>query len=227
MKKIAVFVIVLGLAAVSFAMGNAPIRKEGGMNITSASKGSVSNSFNVSADTWVYAFRPDKNYGNGLGWKDITNPDEAYSVPRIFIGFGGTDIKIGLFKFDLAGLDSSRPVKSATMKIYNCFADSDAPLIVDAKLITSPWEESAVTFKNRPKAGETLSTVTFKGGRNYNDEGKWYSFDVTQAVQAWQKGTANNGIMLLPQGDSGVDFEFVCKEAAGGAERGPKLEVVY
>jgi hypothetical protein len=180
----------------------------------------------VTADTWIYQFRPDKNYGDGYGWKDITGPDSK-ATPRIFIGFGGTDIKIGLFKFDLSGLDKKKPVKSAALKLYNCFAGSDAGVKVDAKLITAPWKESAVTYRNRPSAGETLATVLLKGGRNYNDPGKWYSFDVTKAVQAWQKGTPNNGIMLLPQGEYGVDFEFVCKESAGGAERGPKLEVSY
>jgi hypothetical protein len=183
-------------------------------------------SFQVTADTWVYQFRPNKNYGDGYGWKDITGPDSK-ATPRIFIGFGGTDIKIGLFKFDLSGLDKNKAVKSATLMIYNCFAGSDAGVKVDAKMITAPWSESTVTYRNRPSAGETLSTVLLKGGRNYNNPGKWYGFDATKAVQAWQKGAANYGIMLDPQGDSGVDFEFVCKESAGGRERGPKLEVNY
>jgi hypothetical protein len=180
----------------------------------------------VTADTWVYQFRPDKNYGDGYGWKDITGPDSK-ATPRIFIGWGGTDLKIGLLQFDLSKLDKTKSVKKAELKLFNCFAGSDAGVKVDAKMITAPWQESAVTYRHRPKAGETLSTVLLKGSLNYHNPGKWYSWDVTKAVQAWQKGAPNYGIMLLPQGEYGVDFEFVCKESAGGAERGPRLEISY
>lgn len=219
--KLGAFILLLTLAGSVLAMGDVP---KGTALVKPLGGGATT--FRTIADTWVYAFRPDKNYGDGYGWKDITGPDSK-ATPRIFIGWGGSDIKIGLLKFDLSGLDKSRPVKSASLKLYNCFAGSDAAVKVDAKLINSAWNESTVTYQTRPAAGETLSTVTLQGGRNYNDPGKWYSFDVTRAVQAWQGGTANNGIMLLPQGESGVDFEFVCKESAGGAERGPLLEVSY
>jgi len=231
-NEIFAVLLVMVLVLPVIAMGNAPQAPDkpsarGPMAMETTTGASGATTFTDMADTWVYAFRPDKNYGDGLGWKDITNPGQEYSVPRLFIGFGGTDIKIGLIKFDLGGLDRSRPVKSAKLLLYNCFAGSDAALNVDAKFIKEPWDESTVTFKTKPAAGELLSTTTLQGGRNYNDPGKWYSFDVTAAVQAWQSGAGNNGIMLLPQGESGVDFEFVCKESAGAAERGPKLEVSY
>ncbi|MFA4843377.1 MAG: DNRLRE domain-containing protein [Candidatus Margulisiibacteriota bacterium] len=180
----------------------------------------------VTADTWIYQFRLNKNYGDGYGWKDITGP-VATATPRIFIGWGGSDKKIGLLKFDLTGLNKTKPVKSASVLLYNCFAGSAAAQLVDVRMITAPWTESKVTYQNRPSAGAVLSTTNLQGSRNYKTEGKWYKFDVTKAAQAWQKGTANNGVMLDPQGDGGVDFEFVCKESAGGAERGPKLEINY
>jgi hypothetical protein len=182
--------------------------------------------FKVTDDTWVYQFRPNKNYGDGYGWKDITGPDSK-ATPRIFIGWGGSDKKIGLLKFDLTGLDKNKPVKSASVLLYNCFAGSAAAQLVDVRLVTSPWQERKVTYRLKPKAGEVLSTTNLQGSRDYKQAGKWYKFDVTKAAQAWQKGAANNGVMLDPQGDSGVDFEFVCRESAGGAERGPKLEISY
>ncbi|MFA5114187.1 MAG: DNRLRE domain-containing protein [Candidatus Margulisiibacteriota bacterium] len=225
--KVGAFVLLLALAGPVLAMGDVPKGTELGKQLTSIKPAGGATTFRTIADTWVYAFRPDKNYGDGLGWKDITNPGAPYSVPRIFIGFGGSDVKIGLLKFDLSGLDKSRPVKNASLKLYNCFAGSDAAVKVDAKRITQPWSETTVTYKTRPAAGVTVSTTILQGGRNYNDPGKWYDFDVTGAVQAWQGGAENDGIMLLPQGESGVDFEFVCKESAGGAERGPLIEVSY
>ncbi|HVN67290.1 MAG TPA: DNRLRE domain-containing protein, partial [Candidatus Sulfotelmatobacter sp.] len=148
-------------------------------------------------------------------------------VPLISVGSSGGEVKIGLLKFDLSGLDNNRPARSANLLIYNCFAGSDVPLNIEARLITEPWDEDTVTYNNRPAAKETLSTLTLQGVRTFSDPGKWYSFDVTQAVEAWQLGAANNGIMLVPQGDASVYFEFVCKEAAGAPDRRPKLEITY
>ncbi|MDD4179714.1 MAG: DNRLRE domain-containing protein [Candidatus Margulisbacteria bacterium] len=187
----------------------------------------AAETYKVTADTWVYQFRPDKNYGDGYGWKDITDPTKATSSPRIFIGFGGEDKKVGLFQFDTATLKKDKPIKSAYILLYNDQAGSAAPIKVDAVLVTKSWKEGEVTYKKIPKADVTLSTTTLQGAIGLRQPGKWYKFDVTKAVQAWQGGKPNYGIMLLPQGDSGVDFQFICKEAKGHGGHYPRLEVNY
>ena len=97
-RNIMVLVLLVAVIGPVFSLGNPPAmtgssKPSGGMNEMSTAVPSTGKGFPVVADTWVYQFRPDKNYGDGYGWKDITGPDSK-ATPRIFIGFGGTDIKI-------------------------------------------------------------------------------------------------------------------------------------
>jgi hypothetical protein len=180
----------------------------------------------VTADTWVYQFRPNKNYGDGFGWLDITNPDDPTSMPRLFLGFGGEDKKLVLLKFDTSKLN--RPVKKATLMVFNDFAGSDAALMVDAKAIKANWIEKKATWNNRPQlSDEPLCTTQLKGSIGLKGKGKWYKWNVTKLVQDWQKGGANNGVALDPQGDSGVDFQVICKESKGHDAHFPKIDVEY
>lgn len=188
--------------------------------------GAGAETLKVTADTWVYQFRPNKNYGDGFGWLDITNPDDPTSMPRLFLGFGGEDKKLVLLKFDTSKLN--RPVKKATLMVFNDFAGSDAGILVDAKKITKDWDEKKVTWNKTPDMDETpLSTTQMKGGIGMRGPGRWYKWDVTKAVQDWQKGGANYGIALDPQGDHGVDFQVICKESKGHQSHFPKIDVQY
>ena len=181
----------------------------------------------VSKDTWVYIFRPDRNYGDGLGWKDRTDPTQDLTVPKMFLGFGGTDKKLALVQFDIAKLPARRRPAKAVLRMYNDYAGSAAATDVQAKAILSPWEEAKVIWKTRPQMGEAVSAITLKGGIDYGQAGIWYEWDVTAIVAAWASGTPNHGIALDPVGDSGVDRDFVCKEYAQKAEFAPQLVVEY
>ena len=179
----------------------------------------------VTADTWVYQFKPNKNYGDGRGWADITDPTKSVTVPKMFLGFGGSDKKTVLLKFDTSRLKKDKPVKKATVCIYNDYAGSAASVKVAAKMISSAWDEMKVTYNTRPKtAGQVLSTLTVV---NKPNKGQWLTWDVTAAVKAWQSGKANNGIMLDPQGEYGVDFDIIAREYKGQSAYYPKLEVSY
>ena len=210
-----------------FAMGKAPKTlkvKEEGRQTKMRSK---SLTLPVIADTWVYAFQPERNYGSGGGWRDITDPTQAKTEPKMFLGFAGADIEMVLLKFDLGALEKEPPVSSARVLVYNDYAGSDAPITVAAHQITSDWEENKVTFRNRPKIGPALSTTKLQGHISEGQAGKWYSWDVTAAVKAWQKGEPNYGIMLVPQGESGVDFDLVARENEAKSQFAPKLEIEY
>jgi hypothetical protein len=181
----------------------------------------------VSKDAWVYVFRPDRNYGDGLGWKDRTDPTQDLTVPKLFLGFGGTDKKLVLVQFDIAKLPAHQRPKKAVLRMYNDYAGSAAATEVQAKAVTSPWDEAKVTWKTRPQLGDAVSTVTLKNGIDYGQAGIWYEWDVTAIVAAWAGGKPNHGIALDPAGDSGVDRDFVCKEYTQKAEFAPQLVVEY
>jgi hypothetical protein len=183
----------------------------------------------VVKDTWIYAFRPDSNYGNGMGWKDQTDPVKDITVPKIFLGFGGSDKKVVLLQFDLSKLPKDKEAKKAVVKLYNDFAGSDAVTKVDAKMITGPWEEMKVTWKSKPKwTSSVVATTSLKGAINYGQQGKWYEWDVTKLIHVWIiNKKPNHGVVLEPAGDSGVDRDFICKEYKGKEQFYPMLEVTY
>jgi hypothetical protein len=181
----------------------------------------------VSKDTWVYVFRPDRNYGDGLGWKDRTDPTQDLTVPKVFLGFGGADKKLALLQFDLSRLPVRQRPRRAVLRMFNDYAGSAAATEVQAKAIASPWDELTVTWKTRPQLGAAVSGITLAGAIDYGQAGKWYEWDVTAIVAAWTGGKPNYGIALDPTGDSGVDRDFVCKEYAQKAAFAPQLVVEY
>lgn len=223
------FTTIILSAAIMFSFGSTcPAEQSGVKKFLNKFSGESKQVLPVEADTWVYAFRPDKNYGDGGGWADITNPNMSVTLPKMFLGFGGTDIKIVLLKFDTKDMKKHAVIKKAVAKVYNDYAGSDAAQKIDAKMITSEWKENTITFNTRPSLDDrVLSTVTIKGAIGNKQPGRWIEFDVTAAVQHWQKGGANFGIALVPQGDHGVDFDLVAKEYKAKASYAPKLEIEY
>ncbi|MDP2807113.1 MAG: DNRLRE domain-containing protein [bacterium] len=183
----------------------------------------------VVKDTWVYAFRPDSNYGKGYGWKDRTDKDKDITVPKMFLGFGGADKKAVLLQFDLSKLPKGKLAKKAVIKLYNDFAGSAAETKVDAKMVTKSWDEMKVTWKTKPSwTSAALSTTSLIGAIGYGKAGKWYEWDVTKMILVWMVNKRPNyGIALDPQGDSGVDRDFICKEYQGKEQFYPVLEVTY
>jgi hypothetical protein len=180
-------------------------------------------------DTWVYAFRPDSNYGRGYGWKDLTDPTKDITVPKMFLGFGGTDIKVILLQFDLSKLPKDQTPVKAEISLYNDFAGSAAETRVSSKMITTPWDEMKVTWRNKPKwTSMKFSTQTLKGAIGYGQGGKWYVWDALKMVNQWVlKGKTNYGMALEPEGESGVDRDFICREYQGKEQFYPVLEVTY
>lgn len=180
-------------------------------------------------DTWIYAFRPDSNYGGGYGWKDRTDPAKDMTVPKMFLGFGGTDKKLILLDFDLSQLPKGVAPKKAVVRLYNDFAGSAAGTEVSAKMVLSPWEENKVTWRTAPKLDTAQTSVTsLRGSITYGQEGRWYEWDVARIVSAWMVNRKPcHGIALDPVGDYGVDRDFVCKEYKEKARLAPVLEVEY
>jgi len=182
----------------------------------------------VLKDTWIYEFRKNKNYGDGGGWTDITDPTHPVTIPKLFLGFGGADKKLALLHFDISGLPSGQAPKKAVVRLYNDYSGSAAATEVAAKQILSAWEEMKVTWNTAPQLAEQgVSTVTLTGAFTDKQPGKWYEWDVTSIVANWQKGQANYGIALDPVGDSGVDRDFVCKEYKAKSNFAPVLVVEF
>jgi len=131
------------------------------------------------ADASVSTVNPSTNSGSLSNL--YVGPSDASNKP----------INITLIQFDLTGVPTAFPVAHAELRFYvnraNLFGH------VDVASVTSPWDESAVTFNTLPSIGAVIATVAVSRRFAY------ISVDVTQEVAAWLSGkSANNGFALLP-----------------------------
>jgi hypothetical protein len=104
-------------------------------------------------------------------------------------------INAALVKFDLSGVPAGttgNQVTKATVKLYVNTVSLSGTL--DVCQVTSPWTEASTVFTTKP----TLSATPLATAVPVSTASKYIVVDITTAVQAWQNGTANNGIALLP-----------------------------
>ncbi len=104
-------------------------------------------------------------------------------------------INAALVRFDLSGVPAGttgNQVTKATVKLYVNTVSLSGSL--DVCQVTSPWTEASTIFTSKPTLSATpLATVV-----PVSTASKYIVVDITTAVKAWQNGTANNGIALLP-----------------------------
>jgi len=103
-------------------------------------------------------------------------------------------VNAALVKFDLSGVPAGttgNQVTKATVKLYVNTVSLSGTL--DVCQVTSPWTEASTVFTSKP----TLSATPLATGVPVSTASKYIVVDITTAVQAWQNGTANNGIALL------------------------------
>src|SRR5437899_1778376 len=104
-------------------------------------------------------------------------------------------INAALVKFDLSGVPAGTTgsqVTKATVKFYVNTVSLSGSL--DVCQVTSPWTEAATVFTSKP----SLSATPLATAVPVSTASKYIVVDITTAVKAWQNGTANNGIALLP-----------------------------
>jgi len=96
-------------------------------------------------------------------------------------------------KFDISSIPALASIYSATFYYY---VDSGNVMYFQIMNLASSWEESTLTFSNKPTAGTTIAsgTVQYLG---YN------SIDITNGFRNWFNGTStNNGFGMYGIGDS-------------------------
>ena len=127
--------------------------------------------------------------------KGYTNNYVNSSLVAVCYGTNAKNVRTLAKISDLFGGQTTRGRVTAAYYSMYCTSDYSSTPTVDAYMINSSvsWNPSAVTWQNSAdmlmNAAAKISTLTVKGAGRYN-------FDITSAYQAWQTGTANNGIML-------------------------------
>ncbi len=167
----------------------------------------------VSADTFVYDKDGDssKNFGSSAEL-DIKSGDKGY-------------IRYTYLKFDISSLVGNDDFTCIDLNLTLNWAQHDTgnPEFCQIELFdcSTDWDESKITYKSQPKAGESINTY---GGIR---DKKKYEFPITDYVRyALKNGKTEIGIMVKDATpETGMRMNFASKE--GGAANAPGLSVYY
>jgi len=142
-----------------------------------------SKTFTSVADTCILEGYPTRNSGTTadmwVGYDESSSPTAKTAR--------------SLVRFDLSSIAGSS-VTSAKLRLYlvNSWDYPDETRTVTTYRIPTSWTESGVNWSNAPQPAEAYGAAPVTAG-----SWRWYEFDVTALVQAWQNGTyPNNGIMV-------------------------------
>ena len=153
----------------------------------------------VTKDTYANEVYPDKIYGN----YDHLIVSNKFTTRIVYIRFEDLDLP------EEAILDSA--TLNFNINSVN-YADSAK---VNIGPITGAWEETVVTWNNKPTINQTRAieaafTLTGVGGRE---------IDVTPLIRQWLEGIENKGFFIYPYGflygatESEYAFSFRSKES--------------
>ncbi|GAB4406595.1 MAG: hypothetical protein Kow00123_19270 [Anaerolineales bacterium] len=148
------------------------------------------NGYTGVRDTYISDYSDDSNYN----WDTIL-------IVR------SQDVIASLLRFDLSGIPSNATVQSAQLQVYTVGQSNSAYMCARPYAVLRPWVDSQATW-NRPQGVETWAAPGCNGiGTDRSDIGgeevwlqftnRWYTFDVTNIVQAWVLDPANNRGLVL------------------------------
>ena len=111
----------------------------------------------------------------------------------------------------LPELPSSAIVTQALLYYYQMPASSPGysgtdGLAVTAREVLGSWDSATIKWNNQPSFSSTVLDYIIAGS---NTNGTFLTWDITSAVQKWYAGSANNGVILMP------DTERTASSSAG------------
>jgi hypothetical protein len=136
------------------------------------------------ADSYISSASPNANYG--------TAPDLQVALSG---AFPNNVFKRTLIAYDLSGIPANAVILTATLRLYGNIALAAAPdspenILVNPYSINDPWEETAVTWSNRPN-------VTHRGDPGANFAPGWTEWNLVNMVSGWVAGDyPNYGVWL-------------------------------
>ncbi|OQB25717.1 MAG: Disaggregatase related repeat protein [Chloroflexi bacterium ADurb.Bin180] len=171
-----------------------------------------------SRDTYLYRYAPGANYG---------------ADPLLKVGYKQTNAS--LVAFDLSAIPAGAVIEEATLDLY-ATGWSGADLNLSAYAVRTPWAEGEASWNlalagvpwavaggnGTPgdRAGEPTDSLMTRGPN------RWYSFHLTDLVQAWVDGTtANYGVLL--RGDGSTNSLILASGQYAEAALRPRLTVHY
>lgn len=168
-------------------------------------------------DATVYSGTPTVNYGS---------EQQLYFGEHETHGYART-----YMKFDLSALSnlSYKNVLSAYLCIRQSNSAYEPFAVLEAHLSKGLWNESSITWNNRPDYDEevagraTLENLT--GNMGFIPETRMSEFYITEAVMAWLQGLGNNGLLIKEIEDKYINA-FHSSECSTDNYR-PYLTITY
>jgi len=177
-----------------------------------------SNGYWGSEDTYIYQYAPNANY-----------------CRQELLRVGYKQQYAGLLHFDLSSVPSNAVVTQATLQLYAA-GWGGSNVTIGAYCVMRGVNICQATW-NQAQSGDAWSqpggndTTTDRRGSAEssvitNGIGRWYTFDLTAAVQGWLDGSlANNGV-LLRAAYSSSSFSFASAQN-GTVSLHPRLTIKY
>jgi hypothetical protein len=174
------------------------------------------------ADTRISAERPNTNFG-----------DEELVL--------GMKRQVGvLIRFDVSGLPSHAIVQEATLGLFvhNVGQRPEHPIIAATYPVSRTWQEMEATWHKATHSDywglpgcndiENDRSPTPTDQQAVFEDGHWYNWDVTSAVQHWVQNPASNKGVLVEQANMDVGGEYDIRSSEyPGPEMRPRLMVRY
>ena len=163
-------------------------------------------------------------------------PDNNYANDAMF-SLRAPGIASALVRFDLGNaLPAGSAILSATLALYADSSSNPFALTGQVYQLTRPWVATEATW-NRATAATAWQVAGAQGASDrltpalasaeINEVGRWFTWDVTSAVTAWQQTPAANlGLLLEATGQAQVQYNLASPLWGVPAQR-PKLTIVY
>ena len=147
------------------------------------------------------------------------NPDSPYgrevvlNVRSYYDGLTHSNQR-SYIQFNISAIPESAKILSAILWLYKN-PEGANPGVRDIQVfrVTSAWNEYTLNWNNQPETSQELSAFS-----NVKGAMEWYSWDLTEDVKGWHKGSAiNHGVMLKDKAeDSRIDYAsvFLSREAS-------------
>lgn len=173
------------------------------------------------ADTYLYMYAPDTNYGGSVTLKLKSDS-------------GATERT--LVKFDVSRIPSQAQVVQATLNLYVWYRAPAYRITATAYKVKRHWNESDATWNHATAAtlwsiagcGDPVNDydVTSVATTTLNYTTFTYSWDVTSMAQGWVSNPiSNEGVLLIGQGMS-AEYQMRSSDIGAAGQR-PSLVITY
>lgn len=177
------------------------------VNITSVSSVTLQPSAADGKDSYVNEGSSGTNYANSNLTVGTLSMKDMYSLVEFS---------------DLSEIPSSANVTVAKLFLFQYNAPSMSGQTISIRQITEDWNETGVTWTNKPSGYDSTVITSTSSGTTDN---VWLNWNITSLCNAWHKGTkANQGIYLT--GGNTISY-FRSSDYTTDSTQTPKLNITY